>query len=400
MVRQPGATQDEMRRHNVSTLLRQVHVNGAVSRAELTSLMGLNRSTIKALVEDLEHVGLVTEEIPDTRLGGGRPSHVVVPRQDTAYVLAGNIGVDAVTVAAVGLGGRVWTRREYRITGLGAKPEVVAGRLASEFRRLIDRVPAGTAQLSGVGLGVPGVVRRSDGHIQHAPNMGWRNVPFGELLAERLSLPVPLRLGNDGDLGALAEHVRGVGRGVDNLLYLSGEVGIGGGIIVDGRLVNGAGGYAGEFGHMIVNPMGHPCRCGSRGCFETEVGEDALLVACGRAPGGGRRALREVLDAALGGEQRALEGVSHVAGWLARGLASLINVFNPELVILGGPVSAAFRLTEEMLARELTRLAMPAARQQVRIVVPGLGDDSSLLGAAELAFEALLQDPVDDTWRR
>jgi len=397
MTTSPGATQDEIRRRNVSTLLRQVHVHGALSRAQLTGFMGLNRSTIKALVGELTDAGLVNETIPETGLRAGRPSHVVVPRSDTAYVLAANIGVDTVSAAAVGLGGVILARREYRLAGLGVKPDVVANRLAAEFRRLEAKLPLGS-WLAGVGVGVPGVVRRADGWVEFAPNMMWEGVPFGELLATRLDVPAGVRVGNDGDLGALAEHVRGAGRGIDHLLYLAGEVGIGGGIIVDGRTVAGAQGYAGEFGHMVVHPDGRRCRCGSLGCFETEVGEEAVLVACGRDANGGRAALVEVFSAASKGEQRAVDGLNGVAEWVARGLASLVNIFNPEIVILGGPLSSLFFLTGDVIRSRVDAMTSFAGRR-VRLVQPGLGEDSSLLGAAELAFEQLLDDPIDHRTR-
>ena len=130
MVAPSGATQDEIRRLNVSTLLRQIHVHGQLSRAELTARMGLNRSTIKVLVEELSDAGLVVETIPETSARAGRPSHVVGPRTDTAYVLAANIGVDTVTVAAVGLGGMINARAEYRLPGPGVDHEAVVERLA------------------------------------------------------------------------------------------------------------------------------------------------------------------------------------------------------------------------------------------------------------------------------
>jgi predicted NBD/HSP70 family sugar kinase len=399
MSRQSGATQDEIRRRNVSTLLRHVHVLGALSRAQLTALMGLNRSTIKTLVEDLTETGLVAESIPETGVRAGRPSHVVVPRSDTAYVLAANLGVDTVTVAAVGLGGVIHARREYRSPGPGVTPDVVVKRMANEMRRMQAKVPAG-GWLAGVGVGMPGIVRRADGFVEFAPNLLWRGVPFGSLLAKRLDVGITVQIGNDGDLGGLAEHVRGAARGVDNLIFLTGEVGIGGGLIVDGRLVGGAQGYAGELGHMMVNPTGRPCRCGSRGCFETEVGEDAVLMACGREAGGGRAALLEVFTAASHGEKRALDGLHHVAVWVARGLASLVNIFNPDVVILGGPLSSVFFLTSDVIRSEMDARSLFAGRRRVRLLQPGLGQDSSLLGAAELAFEPLLSDPVDSCIKR
>jgi len=404
MTSSSGATQDEIRRRNVSTLLRQVHVQGARSRAQLTELMGLNRSTIKALVDELTDAGLVAETIPEaggragkstpSRLRAGRPSHVVVPRADTAYVLAANIGVDTVSAAAVGLGGTILARREYPLAGLGVKPEAVTRRLATEFRRLQGKLPA-TAWLAGVGVGVPGVVRRVDGHVEFAPNLMWQGVPFGRFLSERLAVPATVRVGNDGDLGALAEHVRGAGRGIDHLVYLAAEVGIGGGIIVDGHTVVGAQGYAGEFGHMIVNPQGRSCRCGSRGCFETEVGEEAVLLACGRDPSGGKPAMAELIAAARRGEPRAMRGLREIAPWVAYGLTTLVNIFNPDLVILGGPLSELFFMTGEEIRRQVDALTRFAGRRSVCLVPPGLGQDSSLLGAAELAFEDLLVDPID-----
>ncbi|HEU4674436.1 MAG TPA: ROK family protein [Motilibacteraceae bacterium] len=396
--RSAATTQDEVRRHNVSTLLRHVHVSGDLSRAELTSLMGLNRSTIKALVTELGDAGLVTEQIPETRFGAGRPSHVVVPRADAAYVLAANLGVDGVSAAAVGLGGRILARKEYRLSGVGSKPALVVGRLATELRKLVGQVPDG--RLVGIGVGVPGTVRRSDGFVEQAPNMEWFGVPVAALVGERLGYGVPVRVGNDGDLGALAEHVRGAGRGCDNMIYIAGEVGVGGGLIVDGRTLQGAGGYAGEIGHMLVNPDGHRCRCGSTGCLETEAGEQALLREAGEPIDGGRPAARRVLERARGGDPVAQAAVDRVATWLGRGIASLINVFNPEVVIMGGPQSRVFALAEGVVRATIEQHAMSPARQQVRVVRPGLGGDSSLLGAAELAFEPLLADPVDIWWAR
>lgn len=142
-------------------------------------------------------------------------------------------------------------------------------------------------------MAVPGVVRREDGLVHFAPNLGWREAPLGARLASRLrsqlGLSIPILCRNDASLGAMAEHIRGVGSGVANLVYVHAEVGVGGGIIADGKLLEGASGYAGEVGHMRVNSEGTPCRCGSRGCWETEVGEDTLVALAGRRPGGQRR---------------------------------------------------------------------------------------------------------------
>src|SRR5262249_3701790 len=153
---------------------------------------------------------------------------------------------------------------------------------------------------------------------------GWREVPLGARLASRLRARLGLDLvvscRNDASLGALAEHTRGTAMGVSNLLYVYGEVGVGGGIVADGHLLEGAHGYGGEVGHMRVNPDGAPCRCGSRGCWETEIGEDALVTLAGRRPGG-RSVVEEVLLAARRGEQAAEQAVELVARWTGVGLA-------------------------------------------------------------------------------
>jgi predicted NBD/HSP70 family sugar kinase len=335
----------------------------------------------------------VSEQIPETRLGAGRPSHVVVPRRDGAYVLAASVGDDAVTVAAVCLGGAILTRKEFRVNGRRTRPQVIAGRVASELLSLQQRMAPGS-WAAGVGIGVPGIVRRTDGHIELAPNLGWENVPFGALVAERLGLGVPLQVGNDADLGALAEHVRGAGQGVGDLIYLAGEVGLGGGLIVDGRMLHGFGGYAGEIGHLLVNPNGRPCRCGSSGCLETEVSGQALLVAAGLPDDSGHRAVLDLITRAGEGEPVAAAAADHVARWLGRGVASLVNVFNPELVLLGGVLSPLYALARDVVRGELADRVIAAPGRQVRLESPALGTDAVLVGAAEVAFEAAAGRPA------
>jgi predicted NBD/HSP70 family sugar kinase len=386
-----GATQEEVRRRNVSTLLHELHVHGAQSRAELTGTMGLNRSTIKALVGELVDRDLVSETIPDTAARAGRPSHVVVPRSDTVHVLAAELGVDTTTVAVVGLGGAILARREYVSTS-PSPVEVIVERLSTELSDLDSQVGG---RLVGVGVAVPGLVQGGDGWVELAPNLGWREVPFGRLLADRLGFDVPVSVGNDGDLGGLAEHLRGAGQGVDNLLFVSGDVGVGGGIIIDGRILLGSCGYAGEIGHMMVNPDGRPCRCGSRGCFETEVGEESVLLACGRPRDAGRAGLHEVFSAAGRGEPAAVAGLRQIVVWLARGLASLVNILDTELVILGGTLAGMLPAVGPGLQAELASLTTLTSRHPVPVVASGLGEDSAVVGAAELAFESLLADPLD-----
>ncbi|HEX4789552.1 MAG TPA: ROK family protein [Actinospica sp.] len=391
-----GSTQDEVRRHNVSTLLRYVHVHGPTSRAELTSAMQLNRSTIGTLTADLAGAGLVREELParTAGAGAGRPSLVVWPRPEQVYVLAFDIGVDYLIAARVGLGGSILDRRElYRPRGDYAMDDVVA-HLCRFTAEMSARAESGSVCV-GVGAAIAGVVRENDGLVRFAPNLGWVDEPLGRALAEglgRLGIRARVAVANDADLGALAEHVRGAAAGAPDAVYLTGEVGVGAGIIVSGEPLRGHGGYGGELGHMVVNPAGRLCRCGARGCWETEIGEKAILDAAGH-PDGPRATVPAVVAAAAGGDPRALAALRHVGEWLTIGVGNLVNIFNPEVVIFGGLLRDLFPAVEQQLRSTLLTIGLSAPREQVRLVAPGLGADSTLMGAAERAFGPLLFDP-------
>ncbi len=186
--------------------------------------------------------------------------------------------------------------------------------------------------------------------------------------------------------------MRGAAAGSSDAVYLTGEVGVGAGIIVSGGPLRGHGGYGGELGHMVVNPAGRLCRCGARGCWETEIGEKAILDAAGH-PDGPRSTVPAVVAAAAGGDPRAAAAIRHVGEWLALGVGNLVNIFNPEVVIFGGLLRDLFPAVEQQLRGTLATVGLPAPREQVRLTAPGLGPDSTLVGAAERAFGPLLSDP-------
>ncbi len=381
-----AAATQEVRRHNLGVLLRLLHVRGATSRSDLTAAIGLNRSTVRALTTELAEAGLVREAATVGRGGAGRPSILVEPRSEHVWVLAVDIGVEHMAAARIGLGGVVLDRRHQPLARGDGSVAAVLARLHALAAPLL--AAAGTPPV-GVGVAVPGIVGAADGTVRMAPNLGWVDIPLGALVAAELGTAVPVAVGNEGDLGVVAEHLRGVAAGASDAIYLSGEVGIGGGLILGGRPLTGAGGYAGEIGHMTVNPAGRRCRCGRRGCWETEVGLDALLRACGAAGGD----LDDVLAAHAAGDPEAVAGLRTVGGWLGIGLANLVNVFNPEVIVFGGLTRATFPAMEPHVRAELAA-ALTAPREQVRLALPGLGADSSLVGAAELAFAPLLGDPL------
>jgi predicted NBD/HSP70 family sugar kinase len=393
-----GPSQEEIRRSNLGALLRSVHLHGAMSRADLTTSLGLNRSTIGALTADLAAAALVSEGVPrEQRSRAGRPSLVVRPESEKVYVYAFAVEVDRIVAARVGLGGVLLDRFEAaRPRGEHDAAAVVAP-VADFVRKMQATAPIG-ARLIGSGAAVSAMVRREDGYVRLGPQLGWVDQPLGEALREIIGgvgggRAVAVR--NNADLAALAEHTRGAAVGCDNVVYLYGDAGVGGGIIAAGRPVTGHGGYGGEVGHMVVNPAGKPCSCGSRGCWETEIGEHALLAAAGRNPSAGREGILAVVDAASRGDNSAQAAMRQVGDWLGFGVANLVNIFNPEMVIFGGTLREVYLASAAQVRSRLNRNGLPACREHVRLRTPQLGQDAALLGAAELAFEPLFADPLD-----
>ncbi len=400
----PTATpsREAVRRRNLGTLLRYVHTHGDTSRAELTQRLGLNRSTIGALTADLAAAGLITEEQPArVRRPAGRPSLVVRPCSELVHAYAFSIEVDRVRAARVGLGGVVLDSRQLpRPAGAGVVDMV--GSLADFLRDMRGAVPA-AGRCVGVGVAVAGTQRRADGSMRMSPHVGAPDHPVTQALRAELgtgALRAQLgagdaRVGNVAELAALAEHVRGAGMGLDNLLYLHGDATVGLGIVAGGRRVTGHGGCGGEAGHMVVNPDGRRCWCGSRGCWDTEISEHALLRRAGRAGQTGRDAVLAVVDAAVRGDRSAAGAVRQVADWLGFGVANLVNVLNPEVVLFGGTLRDIYLAGAANVRSRLNTMTLPPCREHVRLRTPVFGVDAPLLGAAELAFEHLLADPLD-----
>lgn len=382
-----GATQDEVRRSNLSLVLTLLHRRGAQSRSQIVATTGLNRSTVGDLVSELVDGGVVRESAGVSG-GVGRPSLRVEPVAEAATVLALDMRVERTVAAVVGLGGRVFSRREQRHAG--ESQDELLDQVCEIARHVLAEGP-GLASWVGTGIGVPGVVRTDDGLVRFAPNLGWVDVPLGDRVAQSFRSSFggerQVAVRNDSDLGVLAEQIRGAAADADNVIYLSGDVGVGGGFLIDGQPLVGAGGYGGEVGHMRVNPAGGVCRCGAIGCWETEIGQDAILRKSGAAT------LNETLDRASGGDAQAQQALAEVAQWLGLGLANLVNIANPQTIVLGGHLGAVYAAQPTVVDRFVDG-ALPAPREQARVVCAALGAEGALIGASEVAFSGLLADPI------
>ena len=382
-----GSSHDNVRRRNLGIILRFVHHNGPASRAQLTRLTGLNRSTIGALVAELSACGLVEERDPDPTKLVGRPSPVVAASPHVA-AFAVHPEIDAVTVGLVGLDGLVHQRIRHSTPKSPTVPEAVA--IAATIISELTTKLAGEYILVGIGVAVPGLVRVSDGLVRHAPHLGWTNEPFAELLAAATGLGV--RAANDASLGVTAERYFGAGRGVTDLVYLNGGAsGIGGGIVVGGVPVRGVAGFAGEFGHVRVSGSDQTDSAGIPGTLEFEVRRSALLGVLGLE----RADADELERALLASDAPTVRAeVNRQLDALAVALAGAVNLLNPAVVILGGFLAALYAVDPDRLRVLVSRLSLSAPNEDARVCAAALGSDLLMIGAAELCFERLLEDPA------
>lgn len=392
-----GHRSETVRRANLGAIVRVLHGGGPQSRSDLVARTGLTRSAIRGLIGELVRGGLAIEGPAALDGTPGRPSPLVSAHPYGAVALALEIAVDSLAAAAVGLDGSVHVVERSDLPRSRSSVADIARDLAALVERVRERLPDDSVVV-GIGCAMVGVVRRSDGMVSMAPNLGWRDEALGEHLARTLGTEVPITVANEADLVALAESRRGVARDVGDAALVWGSVGVGGGLIVGGEPLTGVAGYGGEVGHMPINPNGLPCACGSTGCWETEIGTPALLRRAGYPPEGGHDAFDAVVRDAEADSPVALAAFAETGRWLGIGLAGIVNITNPSLIILGGRLARAYPFLRSGMEAELDRRVLRASRHLVRVVPSGIGEDAPLIGAAELAFEPLLTDPA--AWLR
>ena len=381
-----AGTTEDVRRTNLAAILGLLYRGGPASRATLGKRTGRNRSTIASLVGDLVALGLVAESEPDSLGQVGRPSPVVSIRPEVAAI-AVNPEIDALTIGLVGLDGAVRRviRHEYDRIPTASEVISITSAVIAGMQVELDGL-----LVAGIGAAVPGQVRTSDGVVRNAPHLDWHDEPFGEPLAAATGLPV--LVANDAALGALAEHEFGAGRDRDHLIYVNGGAsGIGGGVITGGTLLGGGSGYAGELGHVRVSGSGALDSAGFRGTLEAEVTRAELLEALGLP-----RADPAQFEAALLADRSDAVAaiVERQLGHLGAALAAAINLFNPEMIVLGGFLAALQAYHPERLEQVVAEAALAPSRDGVRITPAELGPNLLMIGAAGLAFGPLLDHPA------
>ncbi|AXB47988.1 ROK family transcriptional regulator [Amycolatopsis albispora] len=367
------AGQHTVRQHNSALVLRAIADGPGVSRAGLAAATGLTKATVSSVVDALIAAGLVAEGEPERRNGPGRRGTVVSLSPTGPHGLGVEVGVDYLAYCLVDLTGAV-RAEEVRFAD---------NRTPRVFRRTKDflasarkRAEALGVPVGGVSIAVPGLVESSTGVVRLAPNLGWHDVDLAAKLGGTFSV------GNEANFAALAELWHG--SGLPDFVHVSGEIGIGAGLVLGRSLFEGVRGLGGEIGHLPVNPRGPRCSCGAQGCLERMAGQEEILRLAGTS------SVDELISRLEDGDATAVSAVTEAARWLGIGLSTVVNLVDVPAVVLGGTYARLEPWLREPLLAELEQRVASTAWSPVRLVRSPLGTGAAVRGAAASVIRRIL----------
>jgi glucokinase-like ROK family protein len=398
--------QSLVREINLSSVLRYLHSSGPLSRAQLANVTGLNKSTVSSLVEELIDRNLI-HEVGMNNSGTGRPAMLLEWYPQAGCIIGIELGVDFVAIILTNFVGEILWRRQIDIDPLDSQEAILDQTLTLADEAANTNATQGL-RLLGLGLATPGIVNMQDGMLIFAPNLHWRNVPLGKIFAEHLKIPVIVD--NDANAAALGEHLFGIARQLRSFVFIFAGVGMGGGLFLNGELYRGMSGYAGEIGHctFLVEPFQIPCHCGNRGCWETyanqfsivervrarlEVKRTSIIPELMKAQHSPLN-LSIITKAAEAGDAQAREVLTEAGAAMGIGVANLINIFNPEMVVIGGPLSWVGKFMLPAAMESVYQRALPEIACDTPVVLSAAGPDASLIGAVSLVVNVILTNPT------
>jgi len=380
--------QSSLREHNLALVLKQVAGRHPVSRADIAQATGLTRATVSALVEDLIAGQLVIEVAGAPKSGAGRPSIGLDLDPDGPAGLGLQMNVDYLSACVVDMTGAV---RHLEVHHADQRKRIAEEVLADV--EALAATAAGVAEglglrLAGAALAVPGLVQ--DRTLRLAPNLGWRDLHVGLRVADH-----PVHVENDANLAALGEMFTNPNAG-RSFIYVCGEIGIGGGVVVGGELLRGSRGFSGEIGHMSVHPSGPLCRCGAHGCLEQYAGQEAILRAAGLPdPGAGTIAATDLAAGAIAGNRKVLAALDAAGAALGIVLADTVNLVDIDTVILGGVYTRLEPWLRRNIAREIGARVLASDWAPVQIRPSVLAENASVVGAAVSVVRSVWDNPVE-----
>jgi len=379
--RVPPGSQTSLREANRARIIDAVQQRGAITQVELVGVTGLSAATISNIVKELTAAG-VLHTAPTSR--SGRRAQMVTLARNLGLVVGVHFAERSLRAVLADVTQRVVAEQRLPLPP-DHRADSGLDRVALLVEEMVDSLGASKTEVLAVGVGIQAPVDTTTGMVSATGVLrGWDWVPVQQVLGDRMGVPV--RVENDANLGALAELRLGAGIGLRNVVYVRASYGIGLGLVVDGRLVHGRSGLAGELGHVVVDPDGAPCRCGRRGCLETTTGAAAMLSAL--SPEHGHLALRDVVTRALEGDRELAAAIADVGRALGRHLATACTILDPDVVVVGGELARAGALLLDPLQEALTATAFHGIAGPVPVQEAVLGDLAEVRGAVALAVEA------------
>lgn len=384
--------QQLIKKMNKTLVLDTIRQRQPLSRADIAATLGLNKATVSSLVSELIESQLVTEIGPGESSGGRKPTLLLFNR-GAGYAIGIDIRVNDLFALLVDLEGNVI--RERTVPLEDSSPDHAIDQIRKMIHWLSKKAPESPYGIVGIGIGVPGLVDEKS-RIVSAPNLGWNNVAVQNLLISEFGENI--HIDNEANAGAIGEKLYGAGRDAANLIYISIGVGIGSGMIVGGELYRGISNFSGEVGHMTVSENGPLCRCGNRGCWETLASEKALLDRAAQrwkdsSAASDEEGLDRLLNLARAGDPDALSLLEETGKHLGVGLANLVNILNPELIVIGNRLSMAGDLLQEPMLHTLESRSLSYHMKKTQVAFAELGIRSTALGAASMPITSFLADP-------
>ena len=405
MAKRNSVDHTTMRDMNLALILHTLRTDAPLSRAEIAATTGLNKATVSSMIRDLLQNDFVRElENGQTPAEVGRPAIMIEPNPEAGTFIGAEINVDFISIVIANFSVKILSRR-FESTAHLHSQEAILARFLYLLEEAVQQAKGSSGPLFGIGVGVPGLVDVGTGQLLFAPNLNWHNVDLRRLIQERVDVPVYVM--NEANQAALGERYFGAGITSNYMLYVSFGIGIGGGIVSTGNLVEGATGFAGEVGHMAVERDGLRCNCGSRGCWETVAGTGALYRRIRQALSEGKDSgllaatdwdlshleVGLVVEAARRGDTVALEALHETAVWIGMGLANLMNILNPERVVIGGPLSEAQAFLLPVIRETVAERAWDQVSERAEIVVAAHGRDATVLGGVASVYRGVLNSP-------
>jgi glucokinase-like ROK family protein len=403
MTRARTGDQALIREINLSIILNALRDRSPLSRAALAVATGLNKTTVSSLVTQLLEAGYITE----TGVGKsatGRPGILLQLNARAGSIIGVEVGVDFISAILADFTAHVLWRHHER-TERREDQQAILRRAMNSIAAAVAYADKQSLPVLGLALGVPGLVDVSTGNLLFAPNLRWENVPLGQMLRARFNFPV--HVDNEATMAAFGESYFGVARGSRNVLYVSAGTGIGGGLVLDGRIFPGAAGLAGEVGHMTLDPDGLLCNCGSRGCWETLASQAAVFrrvhdamtagqtTSLARHVNGKRDSLTIplVVRAAESGDAVARQALVDTGRYLGIGIANLVNALNPEMVVFGGTLSLAKEFLIPVIQQTILERALRWPLHSVQVVVAAHGSNAATMGGVAMVYDQILRQP-------